>query len=109
MGERRHHEQVADVKTRRSGVEPDIARDLSSIERVAHAFGFVVHQPTPRKLAMQVHQPLLYNPPMGLTRRAALKGLVATTVGATTGAAVYGVSYERHHLGVTEADLQVSG
>jgi predicted MPP superfamily phosphohydrolase len=46
---------------------------------------------------------------MGLTRRAALKGLIATTVGAATGAAVYGVGYERHHLGVTEADLPVSG
>jgi uncharacterized protein len=46
---------------------------------------------------------------MGLTRRAALKGLIATTVGAATGAAVYGVSYERHHLGITEADLPVSG
>ena len=46
---------------------------------------------------------------MGLTRRAALKGLIATTVGATTGAAVYGVGYERHHLGITEADLPVSG
>jgi predicted MPP superfamily phosphohydrolase len=46
---------------------------------------------------------------MGLTRRAALKGVIATTVGATTGAAVYGVGYERHHLGVTEAALPVSG
>jgi uncharacterized protein len=46
---------------------------------------------------------------MGLTRRAALKGLIATTVGAATGAAVYGVGYERHHLGITEVDLPVSG
>jgi uncharacterized protein len=46
---------------------------------------------------------------MGLTRRAALKGVIATTVGAATGAAVYGVGYERHHLGITEADLPVSG
>jgi predicted MPP superfamily phosphohydrolase len=46
---------------------------------------------------------------MGLTRRAALKGVLATTVGAVTGAAVYGVGYERHHLGVTEAALDVSG
>jgi uncharacterized protein len=46
---------------------------------------------------------------MGLTRRAALKGLIATTVGAATGAAVYGVSFERHHFGVTEVDLPVSG
>ena len=46
---------------------------------------------------------------MGLTRRAALKGVLATTVGAVTGAAVYGVGYERHHLGITEADLEISG
>jgi len=46
---------------------------------------------------------------MGLTRRAALKGVIATTVGAVTGAVVYGVGYERHHLGLTQADLPVSG
>jgi uncharacterized protein len=46
---------------------------------------------------------------MGLTRRAALKGVVVTAVGAVTGAGVYGVGYERHHLGVTTADLPVSG
>jgi predicted MPP superfamily phosphohydrolase len=46
---------------------------------------------------------------MGLTRRAALKGVLATAVGAATGAGIYGVGYERHHLGITEADLPVSG
>lgn len=46
---------------------------------------------------------------MGLTRRAALKGVLATTVGALTGGGVYGVAYERHHIGVTHADLPVSG
>lgn len=44
-----------------------------------------------------------------LTRRAALKGLLATTVGAITGAGVYGVAYERHRIGLTEASLPVSG
>jgi uncharacterized protein len=44
-----------------------------------------------------------------ITRRAALKGVLATTVGALTGASVYGVAYERHRLGVTEAALPVSG
>lgn len=46
---------------------------------------------------------------MQLTRRAALKGLFATAVGAVTGTGVYGVAYERHHLGLTEASLPVSG
>jgi uncharacterized protein len=46
---------------------------------------------------------------MLLTRRAALKGVVATTVGAVTGASAYGVAYERHHIGTTEATLPVSG
>ncbi len=46
---------------------------------------------------------------MRLTRRAAIKGAVATTIGAVTGAGAYGVGYERHHLGVTAADLPVSG
>jgi uncharacterized protein len=46
---------------------------------------------------------------MGLTRRAAIKGVLATTIGAITGAAAYGVGYERHHLGITRVDLPVSG
>lgn len=46
---------------------------------------------------------------MGLTRRAALKGMFATAVGAVTGTATYGVAYERHHVELTAADLAVSG
>lgn len=46
---------------------------------------------------------------MPFTRRAALKGVLATAVGAVTGGAVYGVGYERHRLGLTRADLPVSG
>jgi uncharacterized protein len=46
---------------------------------------------------------------MILTRRAALKGVLAATIGAVTGTATYGVGYERHRLGVTEATLPVSG
>jgi predicted MPP superfamily phosphohydrolase len=46
---------------------------------------------------------------MRLTRRAALKGVLAATVGAMTGTAVYGVGYERHRIGVTQATLPVSG
>jgi uncharacterized protein len=46
---------------------------------------------------------------MRLTRRAALKGMVATTVGAVTGASAYGAAYERHHIGTTDALLPVSG
>ena len=46
---------------------------------------------------------------MILTRRAALKGVLAATIGAVTGTATYGVGYERHRLGVTQATLPVSG
>jgi predicted MPP superfamily phosphohydrolase len=46
---------------------------------------------------------------MLLSRRAVLKGALATTVGALTGTAAYGVAYERHDLGVTDAALPVSG
>jgi predicted MPP superfamily phosphohydrolase len=46
---------------------------------------------------------------MAITRRAALKGVLATAVGAITGTATYGVAYERHHIGVTQASLAVSG
>ena len=44
-----------------------------------------------------------------LTRRAVLKGVLATGVGAATGTATYGVAYERHQIGVTPASLAVSG
>jgi predicted MPP superfamily phosphohydrolase len=44
-----------------------------------------------------------------LTRRAALKGVLATTVGAITGGGIYGVLYERHRIGLTDASLPVSG
>jgi predicted MPP superfamily phosphohydrolase len=46
---------------------------------------------------------------MLLTRRAALKGLLVTGIGAATGATTYGVAFERHQIGVTEAELPVSG
>jgi|SRR6185503_3650193 len=46
---------------------------------------------------------------MLLTRRAAIKGLLVTGIGATTGATTYGVAFERHQIGVTEAALPVSG
>ena len=46
---------------------------------------------------------------MGLTRRDALKGVVATAIGALTGTVTYGVAYERHRIGVTQATLMVSG
>jgi len=46
---------------------------------------------------------------MSITRRAAIKGVLATVVGGLTGAATYGVAYERHRVGVTEASLPVSG
>ena len=46
---------------------------------------------------------------MALTRRAAIKGIVVATIGATTGATVYGVAYERHRIGMTDAALPMSG
>ncbi len=46
---------------------------------------------------------------MLLSRRTAIKGLLATAVGALTGAAAYGAAYERHRIGVTAVSLPVSG
>jgi len=46
---------------------------------------------------------------MLLTRRAALKGVVATSIGALTGAVTYGMGNERHRVGLTHATLPVSG
>jgi uncharacterized protein len=42
-------------------------------------------------------------------RRTALKAIAAAGVGTVTGTVSYGVVYERHHIGITEADLPVSG
>jgi predicted MPP superfamily phosphohydrolase len=46
---------------------------------------------------------------MGISRRAALKGLVGAGVGAMTGTGAYGYIYERHALGVTRARVPVIG
>src|SRR5688572_1317851 len=46
---------------------------------------------------------------MEISRRTAIKGLLATAVGALTGTATYGAAYERHQIGVTSALLPVSG
>ncbi len=46
---------------------------------------------------------------MLLSRRAAIKGMLVTTAGAVTGAATYGVAFERHQIGVTHASLPISG
>jgi predicted MPP superfamily phosphohydrolase len=46
---------------------------------------------------------------MAITRRDAIRGIVVTTIGAATGATVYGVGYERHHIGMTQATLPFSG
>ena len=45
---------------------------------------------------------------MLLSRRAALKGLLVTTAGTVTAGITYGVAYERHDIGVTNATLPVS-
>src|SRR5712671_2434677 len=44
-----------------------------------------------------------------ITRRTLLKGLLATGVGAATGASAYGFLYARHQLGVTRESIGVSG
>ena len=47
--------------------------------------------------------------PAGLRRRDILKGCAAAGIGALTGGASYGFMYERHHVGITRATLEVSG
>jgi predicted MPP superfamily phosphohydrolase len=42
------------------------------------------------------------------SRRAALKAMLAAGVGALTGATTYGVAYERHRIGVTNAALSIA-
>ncbi|HXG89431.1 MAG TPA: metallophosphoesterase [Vicinamibacterales bacterium] len=46
---------------------------------------------------------------MRLTRRDALRALVATSVGLATGPVAYGAAYERHRLVRLEQDIPVSG
>jgi predicted MPP superfamily phosphohydrolase len=47
--------------------------------------------------------------PSGLRRRDLLKGCAAVGIGAMTGGASYGFLYERHHIELTRATLEVSG
>jgi hypothetical protein len=46
---------------------------------------------------------------MRITRRTAIKAVLATTLGAAAGGVSYGVAVERHRLGITNASLPVSG
>ena len=46
---------------------------------------------------------------MRLTRRDALRAMVASGVGCATGTVAYGVAYERHHLVRVDAEIPVSG
>jgi len=46
---------------------------------------------------------------MLVSRRAAIKGVLATAVGTLTGAAAYGTAFERHRIGITAVSLPVSG
>jgi predicted MPP superfamily phosphohydrolase len=44
-----------------------------------------------------------------ITRRAAVKAVLATAIGSATATAVYGVAYERHRIAMTMATLPVAG
>ena len=46
---------------------------------------------------------------MPITRRTAIKAMLATTIGSAVGGAIYGTAYERHWIGMTSATLPVSG
>jgi len=46
---------------------------------------------------------------MRITRRAALKAFMATSIGGGVGAVTYGAAYERHQIGLTRATLPVTG
>ena len=48
-------------------------------------------------------------PSMGITRRHALKALVASSVGLGTGTLAYGMAYERHDLRLVNVTLPVTG
>jgi predicted MPP superfamily phosphohydrolase len=46
---------------------------------------------------------------MTITRRKAIKAVLATTVGSAAAALTYGTAFERHSIGMTSATLPVSG
>ena len=46
---------------------------------------------------------------MSITRRTAIKTVIATAVGSATAGLTYGAAYERHRIGMTSATLPVSG
>ena len=61
-GQREDRKQVTGVKAWRGRVKPAVAGDRAACKRLADAFGRIVYEAAPRQLAIQVHQPLLYNP-----------------------------------------------
>jgi uncharacterized protein len=46
---------------------------------------------------------------MSISRRTAIKTVIATTVGTATAGVTYGAAFERHRIGMTSATLPVSG
>jgi uncharacterized protein len=46
---------------------------------------------------------------MSISRRTAIKTVLATTVGSATAGITYGAAYERHQIGMTTATLRVAG
>jgi len=46
---------------------------------------------------------------MPITRRTVIKAALGTALGSAAGGALYGMGYERHQIGMTEAELPVTG
>ena len=113
--ERHHRQQVADMEARRRRIESDVGGHALRGELFLQPFGGVVDHAAPLQLVEEIgvgirHRGngLLYQS-MGVTRRAVLKTLLATGVGALSGTGAYGYLYGRHELTVTRANVPVAG
>ena len=96
---------MADVKARRgrieAGVDGDRARAPARLGAPSVAsYTRPRHSSSPYRSISRYYKPADSWRRSALAR-AAIKGLLVTGIGAVTGAATYGVAYERHQIGVT--------
>ena len=107
--------QDADMEARRRRIESDVRGHALRRELFLQPFGGVGDHAAPLQLVEEIgveirHRGngLLYQS-MGATRRAVLKTLLATGVGALSGTGAYGFLYGRHELTVTRENVPVAG
>ena len=107
--------RIADVQARRRRIESDVRGHALCSELFLQSLGGVGDHAAPLQLVEEIRvevghwgNGLLYQS-MGVTRRAVLKTVLATGVGALSGTGAYGFLYGRHDLRVTRENVPVAG